>query len=450
MHLPMPFLHIHSLRRNRSVSLLLKNGQCITLHPPSIEAADVRIHNGLITDRGNNLSAKRNEEVVDLSGKILMPGFVNAHTHLYSSLARGMPGPRQQPQNFLEVLQYVWWKLDRALDDDAIYYSALVGAIDAVRCGVTTLIDHHASPKAIPGSLNIIKNALEEVGTRGVLCYEVTDRGGKKERDLGLSENERFIRVNKKNSHYRGLVGAHAAFTLSNESLRLCGELAAKHHTGVHIHVAEDKCDVTDAEENYQCSVIERLSRHNILKKESILAHCVHLAKSDFLKIHDAQCWLVHNPRSNMNNRVGYAPVHQFGERAALGTDGFPADMLEEVKFGFFKRMDSGVSQSVDMTKFLSSGQNMVSEIFGKPFDTLAKGSVADIVVLNYNSPAPLTKENLTGHFLFGINSSMVESVMIGGKWVMKNREVVGVDVRKVFDKAGRVAKKLWGRMEKV
>jgi putative selenium metabolism protein SsnA len=430
-------------------SILLKNLTSVIVHPSFVESVDIRISNGKIVERGKTLQPKRGEEVYDLNGKIVMPGFVNAHTHLYSSLSRGMPMPKDSPQNILEILQKIWWKLDRALDEEAIYYSALVGAIDAIRYGTTTLVDHHASPKSIKGSLDIIKEAMEEVGLRGVLCYEVTDRGGKKERDLGLVENERFIRSNKKNSHFRGLVGAHASFTLSNESLRLCGELASKYKTGVHIHTAEDKCDVTDAEENYRSSVVDRLSQYHILKKESILAHCVHFTQKDFPRIHDAKCWMVHNPRSNMNNRVGYAPVHLLGERVAIGTDGFPADMFEEAKIGFFKRRDSGLQQSVDMNQLLHGGQRLVSEIFGKQFGTLAKGSVADLVVLDYSAPTPMTEKNIGGHFLFGMNSSMVESVMVGGKWVVKYRQVVCVDVQKVFEKASKVAKKLWGRMEK-
>ena len=218
--------------------MLLKNTTCLTLSPPSIERIDVRIEDGKIISRAKKILPQRNEEVVDLKGKFLLPGFVNAHTHLYSSLARGMNAPKKTPQNFFEILKYVWWKLDEALDDESIYYSAIIGAIDAVKCGTTTLIDHHASPNAIAHSLNIIKEALEEIGLRGVLCYEVTDRGGTKKRDDGLKENERFLLANKTNKQFRGLVGAHASFTLSNDSLRLLGEMATRNNTGVHIHVA--------------------------------------------------------------------------------------------------------------------------------------------------------------------------------------------------------------------
>ncbi|MBS4028093.1 MAG: putative aminohydrolase SsnA [Ignavibacteriales bacterium] len=442
--------------------MILKNATCLTLSPPSIEKIDLRIEDGKIISRAKKLLPQRNVEVVDLQGKFLLPGFVNAHTHLYSSLARGMNAPKQTPHNFFEILKYVWWKLDEALDDESIYYSAIIGAIDAVKCGTTTLIDHHASPNAITNSLDIIKEAMEEIGLRGVLCYEVTDRGGKKKRDDGLKENERFLSANspdgragKTNKQFRGLVGAHASFTLSNDSLRLVGEMATRNNCGVHIHVAEDKCDVFDCEENYQCNVVERLSRYNILKKETILAHCVHLTQNNFSQIHKTKSWLVHNPRSNMNNNVGYAPIHLFGNRAALGTDGFPADMFEEARTGFFKNKESNKQSAVSnqqislTTDLLSNGNKLVSEIFNEKFGTLEKNSVADFIVLNYDAPTPMTKENLLYHFLFGMRSANVESVMCNGKFIVWNRELVGVDVEAISVKAAKVAKKLWNKMNR-
>jgi len=450
------------------LNLLIKNARSVVLNPPSIEATDFRIRDGIIAERGKHLPQVRGEESFDLKGMIVLAGLVNAHTHLYSALSRGMPGPKVQPRNFLEILQEVWWKLDRALDDESIYYSALVGAIEAARCGTTTLVDHHASPGAIGSSLDIIKQAVEEAGLRGILCYEVTDRGGEKERDQGLKENERFIRANRKHARFRGMVGAHASFTLSNDSLRLCGDIASENKTGVHIHVAEDTCDIVDAEENYECSVVDRLSECGILRDKSILAHCVHLGVRDFLKLQESECWLVHNPRSNMNNRVGHAPLRLFADRACLGTDGFPADMLEEARVGFFWNQEPGgreqeardkkkeardrriskVTQSErPITHFLQGGQELVSEIFSQEFGTLEKGSVADLVVMEYEPPTPLTAANLPGHFLFGMQSSMVESVMVGGKWVVQGREILGLDVPSIYEKARNAAKKLWAKI---
>lgn len=430
--------------------MLLKNVISIGLSPPSVEPVDLRIRNGSLVERGRNLPQGQREEICDLKGKIVFPGFVCAHTHLYSTLARGMPSPAQPPQSFLDILSQVWWKLDRALVKESIYYSALVGAIEAASCGTTMIVDHHASPMVIRGSLDIIKEAMEAVGIRGLLAYEVTDRGGLNARDKGINENERFIEANRVNTHFRGMVGAHASFTLSNASLQLCGELAEETRTGVHIHVAEDMCDVTDARENYMSGVVQRLSEHHLLRAGSIFAHCVHLSPAEFTSLHKAKCWLVHNPRSNMNNRVGYAPLQLFGTRSALGTDGFPADMLEEARIGFFKgREAEGRADPHELLRMLAGGQGMVSEIFGKEFGSLSKGSAADLVVVNYQPPTPMADDNLASHVLFGMRSSMVESVMVGGKWIMEDRRILGVDIPSVYEKAQAAAKKLWKRMEK-
>ena len=432
------------------MTLLLKNATAVVLDPPSVTKTDIRISGGYIAERGKDLQRRNQEEVVDLKNKFVMPGFVCAHTHLYSSLSRGMPSPGRPPKSFEGILREIWWKLDRALDGDSIYYSALAGAIEAVRCGTTTIIDHHASPEAIPGSLNHIRDALRKVGLRGVLCYEVTDRGGIKQRDLGLLENEQFIEAHRGDDAFRGFVGAHASFTLSDKSLRACGELAAATGTGVHIHVAEDQADVLDARKKFGAGVIDRLNKAGVLAPSSILAHCVHLRKQEIRQVEHSGAWVVHNPRSNMNNNVGHAPIHLFGKRTALGTDGFPADMIEEARCGFFRnRETAGRNEGDRIIKFLQSGQDLASVIFGKKFGTLAAGSVADLLVLDYIPPTPLTSQNLPFHFLFGWRSSLVESVMVGGKWVLWRRELVGIDEELALRKAAGAAAGLWKKISK-
>lgn len=429
--------------------MFIKNVCTFTLAPARLKKTNLRIAGSEIAAEGPSLAPMKNEQVVDLEGKLVLPGFVNAHTHLYSSLSRGMPMPARAPANFTEILKKIWWKLDVSLDEETIYYSALVGAIEAVKCGTTTLVDHHASPSSIKGSLDLIKKALQQIGVRGVLCYEVTDRGGKKKRDAGLAENERFIEGNKTDEYFRGYVGAHAAFTLSDESLHLCGELAVKHNTGVHIHVSEDASEVKDAKEKSKSTVFGRLAPAKILTKDSILAHCVHLTPSEFKTTKEKECWLVHNPRSNMNNRVGYAPIHLFGEKSALGSDGFPADMLEEARFAFLKQRDSLIDGNVNYPNLINGGQRLIANIFGKKFGTFKKGAPADLVVMNYNEPTPMKEDNLLGHYLFGMQSSMVESVMVGGKWVMKNRKIGGINEDEVFARSRELAKELWRKMER-
>ncbi|PIU45941.1 MAG: chlorohydrolase [Ignavibacteriales bacterium CG07_land_8_20_14_0_80_59_12] len=431
--------------------MLLKNATLFQISPARVASADVRIVDGIIGKVGRNISAAGVEEVLDLAGKILMPGLVCAHTHLYSSLSRGMPGPKRAPRNFVEILKGIWWKLDRALDEEAIYYSALAGAIEAAKYGTTTIIDHHASPNCIGGSLHLIKKALQEVGLRGVLCYETTDRGGLGQRDDGLEENERFIAANRKNQQFKGLVGAHASFTLSEGTLAMLGTIMAKYGTGLHIHAAEDRADVRSTRGKFKLGITERLLNHGLLGRRTILAHGVHLAPDELEDVKDVGAWLVHNPRSNMNNRVGYAPLREFGLRCALGTDGFPADMFEEAKIGFFRNAESGQTVGVaGLAGLLHGGHLLASELFGREFGAVTRESVADFVVMDYRPPTPLTSLNAAGHFLFGMNSSMVESVMVEGKWVVRDRRLIGVDEERTMQEARKVAARLWKRMEKL
>ncbi|MCX6122072.1 MAG: putative aminohydrolase SsnA [Ignavibacteriales bacterium] len=427
------------------MNFLLRNVKIISLDPLRIEEADIRIIDGTIADCGKSLRPKKSDEVINLSGKIILPGFVNSHTHLYSALSRGMPAPKTAPRNFIEILQKVWWKLDEALDEEAIYYSALVGAIEAVKFGTTTLIDHHASPNHISGSLDLTKSGIAKVGLRGVVCYETTDRGGMKKRDLGLEENERFITENANNPHFRGTMGGHASFTLCNDSLRKLGELASLYDCGVHIHVAEDKADVLDSMENYNTDIISRLNELGILRKKSIFAHGVHLNQKQFARVEKAGAWMVHNPRSNMNNAVGYAPLNWYGEHSALGTDGFPADMFDEAKFGYFRNAESDHRTEFSrLPVMLNNGQKLISQFFGRSFGTLAKNSPADLVVLDYKLPTPMISQNIYGHFLFGMNSPMVQHVMIDGNWIVWNRQMMGIDEDAVMEKARKVAARLW------
>ncbi len=430
-------------------SLLLKNATAVHLFPPAIERVDLRIQSGQIVARGKELTPEPNEQVEDLAGRLVLPGLVNAHTHLYSSLARGMPWPQEAPKNFLEILQKIWWKLDRALDEESIYCSALIGAIEAVKAGTTTLIDHHASPNHIAGSLKIIRAALEPVGVRGVLCYEVTDRNGVNGRDLGLRENQSFLEKHT-NSQFRGLVGAHASFTLSDHSLRACAELAQQFNCGVHIHLAEDLCDAEISRRDHgRGDIVERLAEMGMLSEKTILAHGIYLSEDDLRLIKQRRCWLMHNARSNMNNSVGYAPVQNFGERVSLGTDGFPAEMFEESRLAFFKGRDTrnGLGP-IDYLKFLNAGHQLCSELFGAPFGKIEPGAVADLIFLDYPAPTPLTTENLAGHFLFGMKSEQVTDVMIAGKFVLRQKKVAGIELENVYQKSRDVAVKLWQRLQ--
>jgi cytosine/adenosine deaminase-related metal-dependent hydrolase len=342
----------------------------------------------------------------------------------------------------------VWWRLDQALTDEAIYYSAMVGAVEAVRAGTTTIVDHHASPNAIPGSLGIIREAFGVVGVRGVLCYEVTDRGGLHRRDAGLAENDRFLTATRTDPQFRGLVGAHASFTLRESSMAAVGALARYHRAGVHIHAAEALDDEQRTKRVHGCGILDRLERHGLLNDRAVLAHGVHLSARDIARVTSAGAWLVHNARSNMNNAVGHAPIERFGERAALGTDGWPADMLAELRFAHFREREHlGLRRAFPAAALLEGGQALASELFGVPFGPLSPGSAADLVVCDYVPPTPLTAASLPGHLIGAVQPSMFTGVMAAGRWVCRNGVPVNVDVEAVYGRARQLAAAMWRRM---
>src|SRR3954470_11900260 len=281
-----------------------RNALLVQLDPPKVEAGNLRVADGLIAEVGPAVAVQAGDEVVECAGAVLMPGLVNGHTHLYSALAAGMPAPPRQPRNFYEILQLIWWRLDRAHTPESVEMSGRIGALAALRCGTTTLIDHHASPNAIDGSLTALENGIAAVGCRGVLCYEVTDRNRATEGREGLAENERYIRLCQKRAggNFAGMVGAHASFTLEEESLSGCVELARRLKAGVHIHAAEDPVDEQITRERFGCGLIERFKRVGLLEvPNTIFGHGTHLSDADIAVVDaSAAISIAHNPNSNM------------------------------------------------------------------------------------------------------------------------------------------------------
>lgn len=430
--------------------MLFKSATLVGLDPPDVGRGDLRVESGIIRERAAQIEPVEGEEVIALGGKLLMPGMVCAHTHLYSALARGMPAPPRTPASFREILELVWWRLDRALDEETIFWSAMAGAVDAVRAGTTCLFDHHASPSRITGSLQVVREALDRVGLRGVLCYEVTDRGGEDRRDLGIEENRSFLKWSRDSSRFKGMVGAHAGFTLSDESLEMCASLMSEYGAGLHIHAAEDLCDVEDAREKHGKGVVERLSRAGALNNRTVLAHGTHLDPKEIETARAADAWFAHNPRSNMNNRVGYAPIADLGDRVLLGTDGIGADMFEEASAAFFKARDAGSGLGAEYwLRVLANNQRLATVLFGVETGSLNPGAAADLIVLDYDSPTPLTSGNLAWHLAFGLTSASVESVMVGGRFIIKDRAPL-IDAGEIYDKARSASEKLWKKLAEI
>jgi putative selenium metabolism protein SsnA len=405
-----------------------------SLDPPRVSEAELAIDGGRVAERSAGAR-------VDCSGCLIVPGNVCAHTHLYSALARGMPYALEPPDDFLQILQRIWWRLDRALDLPAVRASATVGGLDALLAGTTTVIDHHASPNAIDGSLDAVEGQLSALGLRSVLCYEVSDRDGEARARSGLQETRRFLQRDVPLA--RGLVGAHASFTLSDDTLRACIEIAREFDVGLHVHAAED---VVDAH------AVERLAATEALDDRTLLAHGVHLDRHELELVSEAGSWLVHNARSNMNNAVGRAPLSGIDVRLPLGTDGIGGDMFEESHAAYFRRREDDVHAPADWPlRRLADGARLAAEIFREPgLGTLLPGAPADLVVLDYDAPTPLDAGTVAGHWIFGLGSRFVRDVMVAGEWAVRDRTPVQVDAAALLHDCRREAAVLWRRLDEV
>jgi putative selenium metabolism protein SsnA len=386
----------------------------------------------------------------DCSGCLILPGNVCAHTHLYSALARGMPYRLEPPADFPQILQRIWWRLDRALDEDSIRWSAIVGGMGALLAGTTTVVDHHASPNSIDGSLDIVSEALEQIGLRSLLCYEVSDRDGPRRAASGLRESERFLRVDRRLA--RGLVGAHASFTISEQTMAALAELSARTGAGMHVHVAEDVADERDSVARFGVRVAQRLNGAGVLRPGAILAHCVHLNDEERELVRASGATVAHNPSSNMNNSVGHAAVAALGKHVALGTDGIGADMFAEARASYFRARDDDVQSDMGFPlASLAEGARLVGECFGESaLGRIEPGAPADLVVLDYDPPAPLDAGNVAGHWMFGFLPAKVRDVFVGGEMVVEDGRLTNLDQRQLTAEAALSAERLWARMDEI
>ena len=404
----------------------------------------------------NLLSKYPNAEILDARGQYVMPGNICAHTHFYGAYARGMAIPGPAPRDFPEILQKLWWPLDRSLDAESIQYSVLPCLVDAIKHGTTTLIDHHASPNAIDGSLDIIAQEVETAGLRAVLCYEVTDRDGDAKMKAGIDENLRFIKKTK-SPLLAGTFGLHAGLTLSDSSLELCRQ-SAPAEVGFHIHTAEHESDEYDSLNQSGLRVIDRLQKHGILGPRTITAHGVHFDSREMQILADTGTWLSHQPRSNMNNGVGVAQIESMlraGIQVCLGNDGFSNAMWDEWKTAYLlhkvHHRDPRRMGGYDVAQMAIHNNAGLANVFfpSAQIGMLTPGAFADIIFVDYQPNTPLTAGNLPWHIIFGFQQSMVTTTIVAGKVLMKDRELLTLDEKEISAKAREIAPKVWERYQK-
>ncbi len=442
--------------------MLVVNGTLITWESPNRILLNhaMLVRDGKISEIGlqdDLLKRYPDEERFDARHRYVMPGNICAHTHFYGAFSRGLAIPGAAPADFPEKLSKLWWPLDRSLGLEDVHYSALVCLVEAVRHGTTTLVDHHASPNAIEGSLEEIAMAVEEAGVRASLCYEVTDRNGAEGTRAGIRENLRHIDSVNKNANRKGQIGAlfglHASLTLSEATLDACRE-ACPDSIGFHIHVAEHPVDEYDSLEKTGLRVIDRLNKHGMLGPQSLIIHAVHVDLREIEQLAETSTWVSHQPRSNMSNAVGLPMVESMlraGVKVCLGNDGLSNAMWEEWKTGFLAHkllnLDPRRLPAETMVQMaIYNNAELINSQLGIRTGVLAAGAEADFMAVEYYPFTPLTTDNLPWQMIFGFHESMITDVVVAGKVLMQNRELKTLDEEKIALEAQKLIPGVWGR----
>jgi putative selenium metabolism protein SsnA len=446
--------------------MLIKNGILITWEEPNriLKNYAVVVQDGIIREIGPEKELVEKypaEKQFDANGQYVMPGNICAHTHFYGAYSRGLGIPGAAPKDFVEILQKLWWALDKSLSMEAVRYSALVCIIDAIKHGTTTLIDHHASPNAIEGSLDVIAEAVEQTGIRASLCYEVTDRDGESKAKKGIEENVRFFQRICRGDNARGLLaasfGLHASLTLSDKTLEACRN-EAPDGMGFHIHVAEHFSDQDDCVAKSGTRVVDRLMKYGILGPKTIAVHAVHVDAKEINCLAETNTWVTHQPRSNMNNAVGVSSVESMlraGVKVCVGNDGFSNTMWEEWKTTYLvhklwnrdpRRMNGadvihmGVYNNAELANMFFGNHGQIG--------ALIPGAQADIIFVDYHPFTPLAEGNLPWHILFGFNESMVTTTIVAGNVLMRDRKLLSVNEAEVSEQALKLAPEIWQKYQ--
>ena len=440
--------------------LLIGNGRVITRDPerPYLEKGAVVTEGGIIAAVGDEKTLREaypDAQYVDAAGGVIMPGLINAHTHIYSGLARGLSIPGYNPTNFFEILDGMWWHIDRHLTLDGTRASAYATILDCIRNGVTTIFDHHASFGEIPGSLFAIRDTAKETGMRACLCYEVSERDGEEKTQQGIQENADFAAWAKDagDPMIKAMFGGHALFTISDRTFEKMVE-ANNGMTGFHIHVAEGMNDVYDSLRNYGCRPVNRLLYNGILGDRTLLGHCIHVSPAEMDIIRETGTMVVNNPESNMGNAVGCAPVLQMmqkGITVGMGTDAYTHDMLESMKvFLIIQRHNAAlpnVAWGEDVTMQFVNNRAIAEKTFGVPLGILKEGAAADVIVMDYKPFTPFSGDNIDGHMLFGMSGRNCRTTIINGRLLYLDRRFTELDEERINAWTMEQSKALWAKL---
>ena len=442
--------------------LIVKNGILVTMdgkrriledHAVAVEGDKI-----IEVDRTANLEKKHGRvEVVDASGCVVMPGIVCSHSHLYGMLLRGASLNIEPPSDFTQILQRVWWPLDEAMNFEDAYASALVACLEFAKSGVTTFADTYSGPNSISGVLDHVAKAVEEIGIRGFIAFEATERHSTDEGVRGVEENVRFAKTVKPGSKARPLFSIHASFTVSDQLIRQVKQVAQKHHAPVTIHASEGLVDLHHNLENYGKRTVERLRDVGLLGPNVVLAHCVNLDDHEIDLVAETKTGVAHNPMSNMLNAVGVAPILKMLKQnvmVGLGNDGYIFDMFENMRAAYLlHRVNSRDPNAIDPYTILEMATINGAALYGvqNQVGSIEPGKKADIILIKPNIlPTPLTTSSVVGHLINTVDGDDVETVIVDGRSIVKDKKLLTFDEGKVQSIAQTAAAKLWDRLKTI
>ena len=436
--------------------ILIENGLVVTADKRGTihENGYVKISGGKIANIGSGSYQGSVDKTIDASGCVIIPGLITAHTHLYGILLRGASLNIEPPTDFAQVLQRVWWPVDEALTVEDAYASALSASADMLRNGSTLYADTYSGPNSIEGSLEAIAKGTKEVGMRGIVAFEMTERNDPKEAERGLQEGINFVNSLQNDDLISGMMSIHASFTVGDEIVTKAVEEAKNLNIPITVHTSEGLVDLYHNLEHSGERTVERLDRLGVLGKKTVLAHCVHIDDHEMDLIAKSKSAVAHNPMSNMLNAVGVSPVPDMLERGitvGLGNDGWIYDPFENMRCAMtIHRLASGNPSAIGPDEIFKMATLDGARCYGleKKVGSLERNKLADIVILDgSNVPTPLTKQSVIGHLLNTFNGGYVRDVFVGGQQVVQNRNLTRIADNKVAEISRRSAEGLWTRL---
>ena len=447
-------------KNRRRQMFIIGNGRVVTRDTacPLVEGGAVAIGDRKIAAVGpaeQLCAAHPGAEYIDAKGGLIMPAFINAHEHIYSAFARGLSVDGYAPKGFLDILEGMWWTLDRNLTLRDVYLSAMATYIECIKNGVTTIFDHHASFGSVEGSLFEIERAAKEAGVRSCLCYEISDRDGAEKARAAVMENAAFIRhaLKDESGMIAGMMGMHAQFTISDETFELAAENKPD-EAGYHIHVAEGIEDLHHCLRHYGKRIVDRLMDNGILGEKTLLGHCIYINAHEMELIKDTGTMVVHNPESNMGNACGCPPTMELVRRGVLtglGTDGYTHDMMESYKVANVLHKhhlcDPTAAWSEVPQMLFENNAKIAGRYFKPELGVIKEGAAGDVIVVDYNPPTPLHEGNINGHLLFGVTGHDVVTTVANGKVLMKDRRLTTIDEEKITADCRQAAAELAARI---